>query len=138
MAIVKQYDKRRKVTYVYDSVSTWIPELGQPRAKRKLIGRLDENGNIVPTGRRGRPKKDDSRVTADPKQPEERLAEENSRMREEILRAKQEIEELTQTVKGLKNQNERLTKSILKMSSIVSQINKEMAQSLSLISTNES
>ena len=57
MAIVKVYNKERDVTYVYDSYSYWDKEKKQPRSKRKLIGKLDPvTGEIVPTGKRGRPK----------------------------------------------------------------------------------
>lgn len=52
MAIVKQTSKNG-VTYVYESRSYRDPETKQPRAKRKLIGRLDDaTGEIIPT--RGR------------------------------------------------------------------------------------
>ena len=58
MAIIKMYDKRRGVTYVYESQSYWDKEAGQPRSRRKLLGRLDPaTGETVPTGRRGRPRK---------------------------------------------------------------------------------
>ena len=49
MAIVKQTNKNG-VTYVYESYSYRDPETKQPRAKRKLIGRIDETtGEVVPT-----------------------------------------------------------------------------------------
>jgi hypothetical protein len=58
MAIIKMHDKRRGVTYVYESKSYWDKEAGQPRSRRKLLGRLDPaTGETVPTGRRGRPRK---------------------------------------------------------------------------------
>ncbi len=57
--IVKSTDKRTGVTYVYESESYWDKEKKQPRAKRKLIGKIDEEtGEIVPTASRGRKKKD--------------------------------------------------------------------------------
>lgn len=56
MSIVKMKDKRSGTIYVYASESYWDKEKGQPRNKRKLIGKLDEDGNIVPTGRSGRKK----------------------------------------------------------------------------------
>ena len=56
MAIIDVYNKARNVTYVYDSVSYWDKELKQPRSKRKLIGKRDAEGNIIPTGKRGRKK----------------------------------------------------------------------------------
>jgi hypothetical protein len=59
MAIVHVYNRVRGVTYVYDSHSYWDKDLKQPRSTRKLIGKLDPvTGEIVPTGKRGRPKKE--------------------------------------------------------------------------------
>lgn len=42
-------DPKSGITYVYEQESRWIPELKQSRATRRLIGKLDEEGNIVPT-----------------------------------------------------------------------------------------
>ena len=59
-AIVYQKDKRSGLTYAYESVSYWDKEKKQSRAKRKLIGRLDEaTGEIVPTDGRNRKEKKD-------------------------------------------------------------------------------
>ena len=55
MAIVKQFDKRSGITYVYESTSYWDKEKQQPRSKRKLIGKLDPvSGNVIPTDGRGK------------------------------------------------------------------------------------
>ena len=57
MSIVKLKDKRTGTTYVYESESYWDKEKKQPRSRRKLIGKLDEEtGEIVPTGKSGRKK----------------------------------------------------------------------------------
>ena len=59
MHYVKSKDKRTGITYVYESESYWDKEKQQPRAHRKLIGKLDEEtGEIVPTDGRGRKRKD--------------------------------------------------------------------------------
>ena len=60
MAIVKSKNKKTGITYVYEYESYWDPEKKQPRNHRKLIGKLDEDGNIVPTGSRGRKRKEES------------------------------------------------------------------------------
>jgi hypothetical protein len=58
MAIIKQYDKRSGITYVYESTSYWDPEKKMSRAKRKLIGRWDpEKEEVTPTDGRNRRKK---------------------------------------------------------------------------------
>ena len=59
VARVKLYNKKYNVTYVYDSVSYWDPELKQPRSKRKLIGKIDpDTGEIIPTAPRGKRARD--------------------------------------------------------------------------------
>lgn len=55
MAIIKQFDKRSGITYVYESHSYWDKEKKMTRAKRTLIGRLDpESGEVIPTDGRNR------------------------------------------------------------------------------------
>ena len=50
MAIIRQLNKKTGVIYVYESHSYRDKETKQPRAKRKLIGRIDEEtGEVVPT-----------------------------------------------------------------------------------------
>lgn len=57
MAIVDVRNKKRGITYVYESHSYWDKELKQPRSTRKLLGKRDPlTGEIVPTGPRGRRK----------------------------------------------------------------------------------
>ena len=56
-AIVHQKDKRSGITYAYESVSYWDKEKKQSRAKRRLIGRVNENGEIVPTDGRNKKSK---------------------------------------------------------------------------------
>ena len=49
-AIVFQTNKDTGITYAYESVSYWDKEKQQSRARRKLIGKVDqETGKIVPT-----------------------------------------------------------------------------------------
>ena len=57
MAIVHQHDKRSGITYAYESISHWDKEKKQSRAKRTLIGRVDDiTGEITPTKGTNRPK----------------------------------------------------------------------------------
>ena len=57
-SIIKKLNKQSGVTYVYESESYWDKEKKQPRSRRKLVGKIDEEtGEIVPTnGKRGRKK----------------------------------------------------------------------------------
>ena len=53
MAIIDVHNKKRGITYVYDSFSYWDKELKQPRSKRRLLGRRDpDTGALVPTRKR--------------------------------------------------------------------------------------
>ena len=56
--IIYQKDKRIGITYAYESVSYWDKKKKQSRSKRKLIGRVKEDGTIVPTDGRGHRKKE--------------------------------------------------------------------------------
>ena len=56
MAIVQQTDKRSNITYAYEAMYYWDKEKKQSRAKRTLIGRVDqETKEVIPTD--GRMKK---------------------------------------------------------------------------------
>jgi hypothetical protein len=58
MSTVKLKDKRTGTTYVYESESYWDKEKKQPRNKRTLIGKIDEEtGETIPTDGRGRKRK---------------------------------------------------------------------------------
>ena len=89
MSIVKMKDKRSGTVYVYESESYWDKEKSQPRNRRKLIGKLDENGNIVPTGKSGRKKKETADQSPDQKEVEElqkRLDDAEAAIRERDLK----------------------------------------------------
>lgn len=99
MAIIKQYRADRDVTYCYESISYWDPELKQARSKRKLIGKLDpETGEIVPTsGKPGRKKGSKN------KSPQKQTSnEESSRYKKLYEDQKKVSEKLTNEVKELK------------------------------------
>ena len=55
MAIIKQFDKRSGITYVYESKSYYDKEKKCSRAKRTLIGKLDpDTGELIPTDGRNK------------------------------------------------------------------------------------
>ena len=55
MSIIKHFDKRSGITYVYESTSYWDKEKQQPRSHRTLIGKIDkETGEMIPTDGRGK------------------------------------------------------------------------------------
>ncbi len=104
MALVKQFDKRVGITYVYESESYYDPEKHQSRSRRKLIGKLDpETGEIIPTGSRGRPSKDP--VKADSENIDYKaLYQKSSRSAEElecqVASLKQELTEAKSKLRG--------------------------------------
>lgn len=66
--IVKQKRKAANgetIYYAYESTSVWIPGVG-PRSKRRFLGRMDPlTGEILPTEKRGRKKKETQPVASD-------------------------------------------------------------------------
>lgn len=111
MSIVKLKNRRSGVTYVYESESYWDKEKKQPRSKRTLIGKLDEEtGEIIPTGKSGRRKASSENQPTDDaaKKPitdqVKLLAEKDEQIR--ILKAqnkalKKEKQEILDTLKSL-------------------------------------
>ena len=112
MAIIKQYHKDTDTTYVYDSVSYWDAEKGQSRSKRKLLGKLDPvTGEIIPTGQRGRKKKE--RTVEDPEQTEAKVTAAAAGYLEKIQQ--QEL-----TIRQQQTQIAELNKRIAQMEDMIS------------------
>lgn len=111
-SIVKHKDKKTGIVYCYESVSYWDKDLKQPRSHRRLIGKLDPvTGEMIPTGTKGRPRKDDKEVPA-PASTEEIsgdntiriLAEKNreiAELRAENRRLSQEKEEILKRMQDI-------------------------------------
>lgn len=47
-SIVHITNKSTGITYAYESFSYWDKEAKAPRTRRVYLGRVDENGNIIP------------------------------------------------------------------------------------------
>ena len=112
MAIIKQYNKKIDVTYVYESVSYYDPAKKQSRSHRRLLGKIDpSSGEVVPTGKRGRPKKAVSELGAgaqtgndqNVRSGETGVSRQEQRQRETIDAQKAEIVALKTEVRRLSN-----------------------------------
>ena len=99
MAIIKQFDKRSGITYVYDSKSYYDKEKKCSRAKRTLIGKIDpDTGEIIPTdgrnkGAKSNPTTSSSTVINKDKRIQE-LEDENRQLRLQISALKKEIDRI--------------------------------------------
>ncbi len=102
MSIVKNTNKKTGITYVYESESYWCPELKQPRNRRKLIGKLDEAGNIVPTGKRGRKSKEEK--AAEPEKLAEELQKDLLYYQDECRKKETEITLLQERIRTLEKE----------------------------------
>ena len=115
MSIVKSYSKQNDTTYFYEQDYKWNPVTKRPEGTRKLIGKLDpKTGEMVPTGKRGRPKKESDAQAADKE--DARYA----RLQEQTDALAKKIQELTEENDGLKQQVRQYEK---KLRSIVKVIN---------------
>ena len=105
--------------YAYESTSFWVPGKG-PRCKRKLIGKIDPiTGEIVPTGKRGRPPKADNQASS---QSQASTVRDSTNAENELERSKQQlidtiaskqlqearITELTGEIRALRAENQKL------------------------------
>ena len=98
MAIIKQFDKRSGITYVYDSKSYYDKEKKCSRAKRTLIGKLDpETGEIIPTdgrnkGAKSKPDSPAPEIDSDKRIQE--LEDENRQLKLQIKALKKELDRI--------------------------------------------
>ncbi len=115
MSLVKMKDKRTGVTYVYESESYWDKEKKQPRNRRKLIGKLDEQtGEIVPTAGKGRPRKqhaDHAQESPDREKQEAEACALRSRLEEKDAR----IRELEEENRKLSASRQKLAEGLKKL-----------------------
>ena len=102
--------------HVYSSHKQWDKEAKKYKDIRKLIGKLDQEGNLVPTGRVGRRKK-----TVDDK-PLPNAADSGNKFEELYYAEHKQLEETIRelTISKQKNlelsvKNERLTSTLEKM-----------------------
>ena len=95
MAIIKQFDKRSGITYVYDSKSYYDKEKKCSRAKRVLIGKLNpETGEIIPTDGRNKGAKSNNKSSSaiiDKDKRIQELEDENRQLKLQITALKKEI-----------------------------------------------
>ena len=98
MAIIKQFDKRSGITYVYDSKSYYDKEKKCSRAKRTLIGKIDpDTGEMIPTDGRNKGAKSkpcNSSPDIDKDKRIQELEDENRQLRLQITALKKELTRL--------------------------------------------
>lgn len=98
MAIIKQFDKRSGITYVYDSKSYYDKEKKCSRAKRTLIGKIDpDTGEMIPTdgrnkGAKSKPDSVSPEINKDKRIQE--LVDENRQLKLQISALKKELERI--------------------------------------------
>lgn len=119
MAIIKQYHKDTDTTYVYESESYWDPERKQARSKRRCIGKIDpDTGEVVPTGRRGKKKKEGADPSGDYEKMLSRYeaaGKENLELHARIRMLEKQLEEKEKQLLGYKDTAEKIAELASKM-----------------------
>jgi len=99
MAIIKQFDKRTGITYVYDSKSYYDKDKKCSRAKRTLIGKIDpDTGEMIPTDGRNKGAKSKTNTSSPEIDKDKRIQEledENRQLHLQITALKKEIERIS-------------------------------------------
>ena len=119
MGEVHCMDPRTGIVYVYSSESYWDKEAKKKRERRKLIGKMDENGNMIPTnGKPGRPKKQKEESSAKA-QDESSLQQEMQQMKESYERRLQvqaeRIAELESRVRTMEREEKATVDALAKI-----------------------
>lgn len=124
MAIIQQYHKDTDTTYVYESESYWVPELGQSRSRRKCIGKIDPaTGEIVPCGKRGRKKKEiDTSVGYVEQAVYDKLEEKYTLSQQEVTRLELALSEANKKLALAQKENQRLALTLKRIQSLISEM----------------
>lgn len=121
MAIIKQYHKATDTTYIYESLSYWDKEKGQSRSKRKCIGKIDPaTGEMIPTGKRGRKKKEEPSQLPDGELSRMKTLYELSQ--KEIIHLNLRISEVDRKLSDLTEQNHKLNATLRRIQELVSDL----------------
>ena len=113
MSIVKSYSKQNNTTYFYEQDYKWNPKTKRPEGTRKLIGKLDPvTGQMIPTGKRGRPKKDSYSSDEPVSQPAVNPYE--AEMKKLLAKNKELSDEITALKKAL-HDSEKKVNSVIKI-----------------------
>ena len=120
MSIVKSYSKANDTTYVYEQDMKWNPVTKRPEGTRKLIGKIDPvTGEIVPTGKKGRKKKEKTDSVQAPS--DSVLEKKNLKLQAEIESLRSQITSLYAENSTLRKENSVLTKKIEQIRNMVNQ-----------------
>lgn len=116
MSIVKSYSKANDTTYVYEQDMKWNPQTKRPEGTRKLIGKIDPaTGEIVPTGKRGRKKKEpESNVQTDPQ-----LVKQNQSLQSMVDSLRKQITDLTMENSDLKKERNELERKLQRITDVL-------------------
>lgn len=121
--IVKSFDKRTGNTYVYSSFSVWDPVAKTPRPHRRLIGKLNAEGEIVPTGKPGRPRKATSKASggaaADSNEAAETVV---APTYGEFMLQKAELEEIRDILQRQKEKNKVLDDEVRRLKFLIKRL----------------
>lgn len=114
MSTIRYYNKKTQTTYVYSSRKEWSSEKQAFVTVRKLLGKVDpKTGEVIPTGPRGRPRKDHS--LEEREKEDERIHELEALVEElklEVYRLTEERETIIRLLEGLSEYSKQ-AKSIL-------------------------
>ena len=119
--IAHYHNKQSGTTYCYRVTSYRDPVTGKPKSHRVLVGKLDESGEMVPTQKRGRPRKTDENAVLGADIVKALESKEVEAHKRELLRLKEERQSLLEQIDSLKAENLRLEKTIRSVTSLLRQ-----------------
>ena len=118
MSIVKSYSKANNTTYVYEQNMKWNPETKRPEGTRKLIGKIDPvTGEIVPTGKRGRKKKE--KPEAEQSSSDSELMKMNQSLQIQVDSLRKQVTDLYRENDDLKKERNNLERKLERITDIV-------------------
>lgn len=122
MSITRSYNKHTGTYYAYETTYVWDESQQKKVQKKRCIGQYDpETNEIIPNGKRGRPRKEDApvkaainSVSATDADPNETLISAVSELSERLKNIEAEYSVMADELHGLNNEISGLMKQISK------------------------
>ena len=120
MSITRSYNKHTGTYYAYETTYVWDESQQKKVQKKRCIGQYDpETDEIIPNGKRGRPRKEDTpakpvtiSASAADAEPKEALISAIAELSERLKNIEAEYSAMTDELHGLNNEISGLMKQI--------------------------
>lgn len=115
MSITRSYNKHTGTYYAYETTYEWDEALQKKVQRKQCIGQFDpETGEVIPNGKRGRPRRDPDTVPVTPQAHAEQLNNADS-LSETMAGINEKLSSIEKTYRSLEKELHSLGEDIVRL-----------------------